>query len=86
MIYSDVINNNWHLILPKKDRYTKKDIDAVMTESFLNINLNNGKMFDEKTARWIVVCTAAFYDTSFSRYVDQCIIMKEKEVLKRMGI
>ncbi len=64
MLYSDVINNGWHKILPKKDKYTKKDMDSVWIASFMDPTLNNGKTFDVETARWIVFCTAVYYNAS----------------------
>jgi len=84
MLYSDVINNGWHKILPKKDKYTKKDMNRVWVASLMDPSLNNGKTFDAKTARWIVICTAAFYDANVSRYIDQYFKIDRKRIVKSM--
>jgi len=59
MIYSDVIKNNWHLLLPKKKKYTKTDIKKILKK----INVS------EQIARFIVLCTAIYYDTTCSIYI-----------------
>lgn len=82
MIYSDVINNNWHLLLPKKEKYTKRDIDKVFLESFFDGKLNNGSTFSEKQARFIVMCTAIFHDAETSDYVTN--YNSRKNEIKRM--
>jgi len=69
MIYSDVISNNWHTILPKKSKYTKRDIDKVLIESLFDSKLNAGNTFSKKQARFIVVCTSIFYDAEYSKTV-----------------
>ena len=67
MVYNDVINNNWHKILPKKSKYTKRDSDKIILVSLFNSKLNNGKTFTENEARFITVCTAIFHDAEHSR-------------------
>jgi hypothetical protein len=73
MVYDDVINNSWHKILPQKKKYTKRDIDKVMTESLFNSNLNNGNTFNAKQARFIVLCTAIHHEADCSRTVHKAI-------------
>lgn len=59
MVYSEVINNGWHLLLPKKSKYTKED--------YLTL-LNNAKQFSPKDAFFIVKCTAIFHDVEYSDF------------------
>jgi len=65
MVYGDVINNGWHKILPKKAKYTIKDVDKVYTQLFMD-----GKHVSEKECFFIVKCTAAYYDASTSKTLD----------------
>lgn len=58
MVYSDVINNG--LLLPKKDKYTKKDFDFLLKE---------GKK--PKDARFICICSAIYYNTTYSEFFDK---------------
>lgn len=58
MIYKDVINNNWNLILRKKKKYTIKDIGKVL-EQLPELSQNQ--------ARFIVVCTAIFHDSEVQK-------------------
>ena len=58
MIYSNVIKNNLHKILKKKNKYTKKDV---------NILINKGYNF--KNAIFIVKCTAIFNKADWSNWV-----------------
>lgn len=69
MTYSDVLKNNWHTILTKKSKYTKRDVDNVYVASLLDNKLNNGRTFTEQQAKFIVVCTAIFHDSSYSKFV-----------------
>ena len=55
MIYSDVINNKWNEILPKKNKYNVNDVKKVMA---------NG--FNKKESKFIVICTAIYHNTSAS--------------------
>ena len=57
MVYSDVIKNN--LILPKKEKYTKRD--------FLNV-LAHG--FKSTEARFICIVSAVYHNTSYSKFFD----------------
>jgi hypothetical protein len=65
MVYSDVISNNWHKILPKKAKYTKKDVNKVLQYSLFNMQ----QTFKVKEAKFIVICTAIFHDAECSKYV-----------------
>lgn len=63
MVYSEVKEKGWHLLLKKKQKYTQKDIDRVMQMSLFDKTLNNGQTFTYKTASFIVTCTAAHHDS-----------------------
>jgi hypothetical protein len=69
MVYGEVLKNEWHMILPKKAKYTKRDIDRVYMESLLDSTLNSGHTFTEQQARFIVICTAIFHDAEYSKAV-----------------
>ncbi len=73
MIYSDVINNNWHNLLPKKKKYTKRDLDKLYIESLFDKTLNNGNTFTENQARFIIVCTAIYHDAEYSKTLSKTI-------------
>jgi hypothetical protein len=53
-----VIHNEWHKILPKKAKYTKKDVDKVLQYSLFNMQ----QTFKVKEAKFIVICTAIFHN------------------------
>ena len=53
MVYSDVVKNNW--ILPYKNKYTMRDFNKLHVR------------FDAMTARFIVICSAAFWCTEKNR-------------------
>jgi hypothetical protein len=82
MIYSDVINNNWHTILPKKAKYTKADIDRVMVHSLFKPF--NGRTLSEREARFIVLCTAIYHDADWSKFVGQYHRIMERKAIKGM--
>jgi hypothetical protein len=77
MDYGDVTANKWHLILPKKNKYTKRDFKYIM-EYFKKQN----KPISDKIAIYIIVCTAAYHDTSTSKYT--YTYNDQKRELKRM--
>ena len=60
MVYSDVTKNNWHLLLPKKEKYNKNDIKKIL--KLIKV--------DEKIARFIVLCTSVFYDSECTDYIN----------------
>ena len=60
MTYSDIINKG--LILEKKNKYTKKDYDIL---------LNKG--YNENISSFIVICSAVYHDTSWSKYFDNSL-------------
>ena len=72
MTYADVLKNNWHKILPKKKKYTKRDLDKVWIESFFDKNLA-GKTFSENEARFITVCTAIYHNAEHSKPLGKII-------------
>ena len=69
MVYSDVIKNKYHALLPYKEKYTKRDINKIIELSFFDSSLNNGQIFDYRTARFIVLCTAIFHNAKTSKNV-----------------
>jgi hypothetical protein len=71
MVYSDVIKNNLHLLLPKKAKYTKRDVDAIAIESFFDSKLNAGNTFSEKQAIFIVKCIAIFHNAECSNFITE---------------
>ncbi len=62
MIYSDVIDNNLHLIVKKKNKYTMHDVNKVYENLFLE-----GKNYSVKQCKFIIVCTAIFHDATYSK-------------------
>lgn len=58
MVYSDVVKNNLHKILKKKNKYTKTDVNTL---------INKGYSF--KNAIFIVKCTAIYYKVNWSKWV-----------------
>jgi hypothetical protein len=84
MVYSDVIKNKWHLILSKKDKYTKRDVDKVWIESFMNKEINNGITFTEQECVFIALCTAVFHDSNYSMYIGN--YHSKKSQLKRYSL
>ncbi len=71
MVYSDVIRNNFHKILNKKNKYTIRDVNTIFLESFFDKSLNNGNTFTLSQAKFIVICTAIFYNIPCSKKVYQ---------------
>ena len=69
MVYSDVIKNNYHKLLPVKLKYTMRDVDKVLMESFFNSNLNHGVTFTIQESKFIVKCTSIFNNTECSKAV-----------------
>ena len=59
MVYSDVIKNDWHLLLPKKNKYTKADYKKL---------LKTLKELESKQVFFIVKCIAAYHDTQTSKF------------------
>lgn len=55
MIYSDIINKG--LILSKKNKYTKKDVDKLLQQGFAI-----------RQAKFIVKCSAIFHNTEASNF------------------
>ena len=70
MIYNDVISRGWHLILPKKQKYTARDVKKIIEISSSNPKLNGGRPFDWKPARFITICTAIFHDAEYSKRLE----------------
>lgn len=66
MVYSDVVARG--LILPRKEKYTKADVDAVMVGSLFS---GERHTFSEQEAAFIVKSSAVFHDTDYSEAVAQ---------------
>ena len=65
MLYSEVVANGW--VLPKKQKYTTKDVDSVQTDSLFG---RFGKStLSPKQSAFIVKCSAAYWDTGYSQAV-----------------
>jgi hypothetical protein len=61
MVYSDVVAQG--LILPRKDKYTMRDVNDLMVSSLFK---NKGATMEESTARFIVKCSAIYHDVNYS--------------------
>lgn len=61
--YSDVVAGG--LILPRKNRYTKRDVDNLL----LNSLFKGGQTLTPNAARFIVKCSAIYYGTEWSQGV-----------------
>lgn len=66
MVYSDVIARG--LILPRKEKYTRADVDAVMVGSLFS---GERQTFSEREAAFIVKSSAIFHETEYSETVAQ---------------
>lgn len=69
MVYSDVIAAN--LILPRKQKYTMRDVNNVMLESLFKPY--NNKTIDLETAAFIVKCSAVYHDTDYSNAINSAL-------------
>lgn len=69
MVYSDVVAAN--LILPRKQKYTMRDVKSVMLESLFKPY--NNKTIDLETAVFIVKCSAVFHDTDYSDSLNKAL-------------
>lgn len=63
MVYSEVVANG--MILPKKNKYTLRDVTNVMEDSLFN----STKTLTYTEAVFIVKCSAMYHDTSYSNNV-----------------
>lgn len=66
MLYSDVVKKG--LILPFKSKFTMNDVRSVMVSSLFANSGTEGTV-TEKTAAFIVKCSAIFHGTDYSRAV-----------------
>lgn len=62
-LYSDVIAEN--RILPRKKKYTMRDVHNVITESLFR----PGGTCTEREAIWIVQCSAVFHGSDWSKSI-----------------
>lgn len=65
MVYSDVIKNNYHLILPKRNKYTKRDWLYLLKES----------RSPPSECFFVVKCTAIYHDSQWSKFFDNQVNM-----------
>ena len=63
MLYSDVVQRG--LILPRKNKYTKRDVDKVILDSLFK----GGQTLSKKQAAFIVKCSAIHWGTEYSKAV-----------------
>lgn len=66
MVYSDVIKAG--MILPKKPRYTIRDYSKLRKQGF-----------SIAAARFIVLCSAVYHETSYSKSLDSLEKLQIKE-------
>lgn len=60
MTYSEVIKNSYHKILPQRKKYGKHDVQILLKRGF---NL--------KEARFIILCTASYFDTDWTKLLSK---------------
>lgn len=65
MKYSDAVNQG--LILPKKAKYTMRDVDSIVINSLF---AKHGTI-SKRTAVFIVKCSAAYHNTDYSNSVSR---------------
>lgn len=65
MVYSDVINGG--LLLPRKNKYTMRDVRGVMLASLFKPV--NGATLTLMQAAFVVKCSAIYHDTEYSQAV-----------------
>jgi len=65
MLYSEVVANGW--VLPKKKKYTAKDINSVHTDSLFG-RFGKSTLSIQQSA-FIVKCSAAYWDSEHSQAV-----------------
>jgi hypothetical protein len=64
MIYSNVIENKLHELLPKKKKYNITDFKKIRK---LKPELSLSE------ARFVVICTSIFHDAEYSKKINQSI-------------
>ena len=64
MIYSEVVNKGW--ILPKKRKYTMRDVNKVILDSLLG---KYGNTLSVRQSLFIVKCSAIYHDTDYSNAI-----------------
>ena len=62
MTYSDVLTRG--LILMKKEKYTKRDLDSLVVNSLFSSLL--GRTLSVSEAKFIIRCSAIYHDTTYS--------------------
>lgn len=67
MVYSDVVNRGW--ILPRKEKYTKRDADKIVLDSLFG--KYGPRTIDARLAHFIVKCSAVYHGTDWSNYFDR---------------
>ena len=61
-VYSDIVNSG--LILPKKQKYTMRDVKGVITASLFRPV--DGKTLSQHEAIFIVKCSAVYHGTDYA--------------------
>lgn len=67
MVYSDVVEKGY--ILPKKDKYTMRDVNNLIVESLFHM----GNTLTLQEALFIVKCSAIYHDTDYSKAISKPI-------------
>ena len=65
MVYSDVVSNG--LILPRKEKYTMRDVNKLITDSLFNPVY--GRTLTKQEAVFIIKCSAIHYNTDYSESI-----------------
>jgi len=63
--YSDVVSRG--LILPRKEKYTLRDVHKVMTDSLFD----GGETCSLHMAGWIVICSSVYHNTNYAKSVEK---------------
>lgn len=64
MVYKDVLDNRWHLLLPLRNFYTKRDVELLYRHF-----QEKGEEKSRKICRFITLSTAIYYDKECSNYI-----------------
>lgn len=75
MNYSEVIESGLHLRLPKRSKYTERDINSLIVDSW--VEPYKGRTFTTEEAVFIVVCTAHYHGAETSNTVKEYAVTLE---------
>jgi hypothetical protein len=65
MLYSEIVANGW--VLPRKQKYTVKDVDLVQADSLFGRFGPN--TLSARQSAFIVKCSAVYWNTDYSQAV-----------------